>query len=145
LNFAQKVGSFSHNQIGAMKAKSFLLTVSLAVNLVLGWMLWQRHPALISDPVVVQSDPSEDETLPLPTSPAPLTESALLPPVETGAADTGPLPAPSGAQARLLPPAQEKPYAPAPPPNPHAFPLWLERMPYRDSQIHRALIAEPPR
>src|SRR6187401_1628390 len=69
------------NQAGVMKAKSYVLAISLAANLVLGWMLWQRHPATEPEPepVLVQSMLSEEERLPLPTTSVPLTESPLLP------------------------------------------------------------------
>src|SRR5262245_54081178 len=68
-------------QVEAMKAKSYLLAISLAANLVLGWMLWQRHPATNpdSEPALVQTMPSEEERLPLPATSMPLTASPLLP------------------------------------------------------------------
>jgi hypothetical protein len=129
-----------------MKAMPYLLAISLVANLVLGWMLWQQHPAPVNDPAVAQSEPlpsstQEDEALPLPVTSSPLVPSPLLPFTEAGALtpDDSVLPDP---RASLVPPA-DQPYAPPPPPNPHAFPAWRERTPYRETQFHRALLSNP--
>jgi hypothetical protein len=128
-----------------MKAKSYLLAFSLAANLVLGWMLWQRQPAQYPEPepALVQSMPSEEERLPLPTKSIPLTESPLLPLMGAALPEPGQSPSPPDARAGLLPAPEEKPYGPPPPPNPHASPPWLERLPHGESQLERALITKP--
>jgi hypothetical protein len=130
-------------QGGAMKAKSYLLAISLAANLVLGWMLWQRHPATSPEPVpvLVQSMPSEEERLPLPTTSMPLTASPLLPLMGAALPDPGQSPS-ADSRASLLPAPGEKPYGPPPPPNPHATPPWPERLPHGESQTERALITK---
>src|SRR3954470_188793 len=127
-----------------MKAMPLLLAISLAANLVLGWMLWQRHPVHAFDPAIANSSPTEDDLLPLPSTPQPLTVSALLPPIESEPSQTTPVVLPS-ARAFLAPPDSEKAYGPSPPPNAHAYPPWPQRVPYRDSQETRSLIADPAR
>jgi hypothetical protein len=130
-----------------MKAIPYLLAISLAANLVLGWMLWQQRPAPVVEPAVAQSESPEHyevEALPLPSTPEPLMASPLLPPLESGAfgADRN---APLRMRANFEPTAEDKPYAPPPPPNPHAFPPWQERVPYRESQLDRGLYPTPLR
>jgi hypothetical protein len=127
-----------------MKAKSYLLAISLAANLVLGLMLWQQHPVAYPEPepVVAQSMPSEEERLPLPTMSTPLTASPLLPLMGAALPEPGQSSAPNS-RAGLLSAPEEKPYGPPPPPNPHASPPWPERLPYSESQLERALITKP--
>ena len=127
-----------------MKAKSYVLAFSLAANLVLGLMLWQRDPVTNAElePVVVQSMPSEEERLPLPMTSTPLTASPLLPLMGASLPDPGQS-SPPDARAGLLSAPGEKPYGPPPPPNPHASPPWLERLPHGESQLERALISKP--
>ena len=127
-----------------MKAKSYVLAISLAANLVLGWMLWQRHPATEPEPepVLVQSMLSEEERLPLPTTSVPLRESPLLPLMGAALPEPGQS-SPPDSRAGFLPAPGEKPYGPPPPPNPHASPPWIERLPHGESQTERALISNP--
>jgi hypothetical protein len=127
-----------------MKAKSFLLAISLAANLVLGWMLWQQHLADKPETALARPALTDDEYLPLPATPMPLTVSPLLPLVPTGllGPDTR---SPAGMQAGLPSPDDEKPYGPPLPPNPNAFPPWPERSPYREPQLERALLSNPER
>ena len=126
-----------------MKAMPYLFAVSLAANLVLGWMLWQQHPAPASEPALVQSVYTDEEDLPLPTTPMPLTVSPLLPLAGAAAYDTGHFPPLDIQTNALSPTVEEKPYGPPPPPNPHAFPVWQERTPYRETQFQRALLSNP--
>jgi hypothetical protein len=128
-----------------MKAMPYLFAISLAANLVLGWMLWQQHPATVpdTDPATVQYQvPEEEESLPLPAKPMPLTVSPLLP-LAGAAAHEADSPTPPDEPLRLLPTPLDKPYGPPPPPNRHAFPAWPERTPHRKTQFHRALLSDP--
>jgi hypothetical protein len=131
-----------------MKAMPYLLAMSLAANLVLGWMLWQRHPAPAPepDPAVAQYElwKEEAEPLPLPATPMPLTVSPLLPLAGATAHEADRL-APPDTPPSLMPTVEDKdkPYGPPPPPNRHAFPPWRERTPYRETQYHRALLSDP--
>jgi hypothetical protein len=132
-----------------MKAMPYLFAISLAANFVLGLMLWQQHPAQISPaPAIVQSTSADSDELPLPTTPMPLTASPLLPLVENTEPENPVPPRPSSSEVRAsLTPSGEvdKPYAPPPPPNPHAYPSWQQRTPHRESQFHRALLTPEPR
>jgi hypothetical protein len=136
--------TFLQSQAGAMKAKSFLLAVSLVANLVLAWMLVRQPRAVTPEPAMAQAAPTEEEMLPLPMTSVPLSAPALLPPLEPQWFSNEPA-ASSDAPARVLPPKEEKPYAPAPPPNPYAAPAWPERLPHRETQIQRTLLSEPKR
>jgi hypothetical protein len=135
-----------------MKAMPYLFAISLVANFVLGLMLWQQHPAkttLSPEPAIVQSTPSADsDDLPLPTTPMPLTASPFLPLVDEPES-AFPRRAPSSqaeTRASLTPVGEvDKPYAPPPPPNPHAYPPWQQRTPHRESQFHRALLTPEPR
>jgi hypothetical protein len=133
-----------------MKAMPYLFAISLAANFVLGLMLWQQHPAPTKpspEPAIVQSQSDSDE-LPLPTTPMPLTTSPFLP-LELEEQPSTLLPQrPTASDMRAsLPPAErvDKPYAPPPPPNPHAYPSWQQRTPHREPQLHRALLTPEPR
>ena len=127
-----------------MKAMPYFLAFSLAANLVLGWMLWQQHPVQRSEPSVAKSEaPEIYEVLPLPATSTPLTMSPFLPPVDSAFL---PSPGSNAAKPFSLEPtswngsSEEKPYSPPLPPNPHAYPAWPERLPYRESQLDRALL-----
>jgi hypothetical protein len=128
-----------------MKTKSFILVVSLLANAVLLGLLLRQPGSLTESPRgVAASEPTVDEILPLPKFSVPLTAPALLPTVEPQWTEEGPSPV-ADPQARAPSTEEEKPYAPPPPPNPHASPAWKERLPYRESQIQRTLLTEPKR
>jgi hypothetical protein len=128
-----------------MKTKSFILVVSLLANAVLLGLLLRQPGSLTESPRgVAASEPTVDEILPLPTNSVPLSAPALLPPVEPQWTEQGPSPA-ADPEARAPSMGEEKPYAPPPPPNPHAAPAWQERLPYRESQIQRTLLTDPKR
>lgn len=116
-----------------MKAMPFLFAVSLAANLVLGWMLWQQHPvAPAMESPVVQSLSPDLDVPDLLATPAPLT----VPPAQSAPLLPGPLLQPASS---LFESPVEKPYAAPLPPNPHAFPSWEKRAPFRESQRQRGL------
>ena len=125
-----------------MKTKPILFTAGVGAILVFVWMLMWRPTVLAPDTSAKKGVPTVDDILPLPTTSGPLTAPALLPPPAEPWYDTA-VPATTNAQSGALPPGEQKPYAPAPPPNPHAVPAWPERLPHRESQIPRTLLTDP--
>lgn len=127
-----------------MKAIFLLLAVSLAANVVLGWMLWQhQHPAADTEPALVQQAAASDEvTLPLPTGSTPLTTPPFLPLPDTEITVPDRPPIEESRSGRLAPPDEEA-YAPPLPPNRHAYPPWPQRVPYHKPQVERALVVQP--
>jgi hypothetical protein len=133
--------NFVQTGAGAMKAKPLIFTAGVGAILVIVWMLLWR-PTVLAPDTSSKAARTVDEILPLPTASVPLTAPALLPPPIEPWYDTA-APATTNAQGGALLPEEQKPYAPAPPPNPHAVPAWPERLPHRESQIPRTLLVDP--
>ena len=124
-----------------MKASHVNLVFLAVLLAVMGWMLWQQHPAntpASADPAAQVSLPPDDLKVPdLLATPAPppvsLTHPVSLMP------DASPLQPASFSWDEPL----DEPYSAPLPPNPHAHPAWQERVPYRESQMQRGLFQTP--
>ena len=77
--------------------------------------------------------------LTLPSRPGWSSEPSLMSASLTVPTDPVPPPRP----ALLERPAPNRAYGPPPPYNPHATPPWVERLPFRETQMHRGLYSTP--
>lgn len=124
------------------------LGVSLAANVALGWMLWQKRmeaPAKLETGLTVQSVLRDSDLKPvdlwnLPALPAHTDGVSAEFFVPSGSA---PASVPVRTRMLQLRVSEGEPYGPPPPSNPHAVPPWPERLPYRENQIDRGLYSTP--
>jgi hypothetical protein len=116
-----------------MKAMPIRFAISVAALLLFGWMLWQQHPVKsVTEPSLTEQLPPDIQAPDLFAPPMPPPVSLLQP--ITLSPEPLLQPATFPWDARV-----EKPYAAPLPPNPHAFPSWEKRAPFRESQRQRGL------